>query len=77
MPELRQKAVCFAVAIIQTASSSHKERHMSSNQHGLNVTKPVSILNRSIIKFSFKEFFKSTTGSDFRSISCLTPQSRI
>ena len=33
---------------------------MSSNQHGLNVTKPVSLLNRSI-KFSFKEFFKSMT----------------
>jgi uncharacterized protein YjbI with pentapeptide repeats len=33
---------------------------MSSNQHGLNVTKPVSLLNRSI-RFSFKEFFKSMT----------------
>ncbi|MBV8857409.1 MAG: pentapeptide repeat-containing protein [Acidobacteria bacterium] len=33
---------------------------MSSNQHGLNVTKPVSLLNRSL-KFSFKEFFKSMT----------------
>src|SRR5438270_833001 len=33
---------------------------MSSNKHGLNVTKPVSLLNRSI-KFSFKEFFKSLT----------------
>lgn len=33
---------------------------MSSNQHGLNVTKPVSLLNRSI-KFSFKDFFKSMT----------------
>lgn len=33
---------------------------MSSNQHGLNVTKPVSLLNRSI-GFSFKDFFKSTT----------------
>jgi hypothetical protein len=31
---------------------------MSSNQHGLNVTKPVSLLNRSI-KFNFKDFFKS------------------
>lgn len=31
-----------------------------SNQHGLNVTKPVSLLNRSI-KFSFKDFFKSMT----------------
>lgn len=35
---------------------------MSSNQHGLNVTKPVSLLNRSI-KFSFREFFKSFTGA--------------
>ena len=33
---------------------------MSSNQHGLNVTKPVSLLNRSI-KFSFKDLFKSFT----------------
>jgi uncharacterized protein YjbI with pentapeptide repeats len=33
---------------------------MSSNMHGLNVTKPVSLLNRSI-KFSFKDFFKSFT----------------
>ena len=33
---------------------------MSSNQHGLNVTKPVSLLNRSI-KFSFRDFFKSMT----------------
>lgn len=31
---------------------------MSSNQHGLRVSKPVSALNRSI-KFNFKEFFKS------------------
>lgn len=35
---------------------------MSSNQHGLNVTKPVSLLNRSI-KFSFRDFFKSFTGA--------------
>jgi len=33
---------------------------MSSNQHGLNVTKPASILNRSI-SFSFKDLFKSAT----------------
>ncbi len=33
---------------------------MSSNQHGLNVTKPVSLLNRAI-SFSFKDFFKSAT----------------
>lgn len=33
---------------------------MSSNQHGLNVTKPVALLNRAI-KFSFKDFFKSMT----------------
>lgn len=33
---------------------------MSSNQHGLNVTKPVSLLNRAI-KFSFKDLFKSLT----------------
>jgi TIR domain/NACHT domain len=33
---------------------------MSSNQHGLNVTKPVSLLNRAI-KFSFKDLFKSFT----------------
>jgi hypothetical protein len=33
---------------------------MSSNQHGLNVTRPVSVLNRSI-KFSFKDLFKSVT----------------
>lgn len=33
---------------------------MSSRQHGLNVTKPVSLLNRSL-KFSFKDFFKSMT----------------
>jgi len=33
---------------------------MSSNQHGLNVTKPVSLLNRSI-SFSFKDLFKSAT----------------
>lgn len=33
---------------------------MSSNQHGLNVTRPVSVLNRSI-KFSFKALFKSVT----------------
>ena len=33
---------------------------MSSNQHGLNVTKPVSVLNRAI-KFSFEDLFKSAT----------------
>jgi uncharacterized protein YjbI with pentapeptide repeats len=33
---------------------------MSSNQHGLNVTRPVSVLNRSI-KFSFRDLFKSAT----------------
>ncbi|HEX8187456.1 MAG TPA: pentapeptide repeat-containing protein [Pyrinomonadaceae bacterium] len=33
---------------------------MSSNQHGLNATRPVSLLNRSI-RFSFKDFFKSMT----------------
>lgn len=33
---------------------------MSSNQHGLNVTKPISLLNRSI-RFSFKDLFKSFT----------------
>jgi hypothetical protein len=38
---------------------------MSSNQHGLNVTKPVSLLNRSI-RFSFKEFFKSMTKAVFK-----------
>ncbi len=38
---------------------------MSSNQHGLNVTKPISLLNRSI-KFSFKDFFKSMTKAVLR-----------
>ena len=33
---------------------------MNSNRHGLNVTRPVSVLNKSI-KFSFKDFFKSMT----------------
>ncbi len=33
---------------------------MSSNQHGLNVTRPVNALNRSI-KFSFRDLFKSVT----------------
>jgi uncharacterized protein YjbI with pentapeptide repeats len=33
---------------------------MSSNQHGFNVTRPVSVLNRSI-KFSFRDLFKSAT----------------
>jgi uncharacterized protein YjbI with pentapeptide repeats len=33
---------------------------MSSNKHGLNVTRPVSVLNRSI-KFSFRDLFKSAT----------------
>ena len=31
---------------------------MSSNRHGLNVTKPVSVWNRSI-KFNYRDFFKS------------------
>ncbi|MFL6282024.1 MAG: pentapeptide repeat-containing protein [Pyrinomonadaceae bacterium] len=33
---------------------------MSSNRHGLGVTRPVSVLNRSI-KFSFRDLFKSAT----------------
>jgi hypothetical protein len=40
--------------------SSRRDGHTSSNQHGLNVTKPVSLLNRSI-KFSFKDLFESFT----------------
>lgn len=37
---------------------------MSSNRHGLNVTKPVSLWNRSI-KFSFDNFFKSLSKAVF------------
>jgi hypothetical protein len=33
---------------------------MSSDRHGLNVTRPVSVLNRAI-KFSFRDLFKSVT----------------
>ncbi|MDT5293663.1 MAG: hypothetical protein QOJ76_543, partial [Acidobacteriota bacterium] len=33
---------------------------MSSSRHGLNVTKPISLLNKSL-KFSFRDFFKSMT----------------
>jgi hypothetical protein len=38
---------------------------MSSNRHGLNVTKPVSLLNKSI-KFSFRDFFKSMSKAGCR-----------
>ena len=35
----------------------------SSNRHGLNVTKSISLLNKSI-KFNFKDFFKAITRGD-------------